>query len=141
MNEYIREQIKEINRTAQGLANRITFAKQQVAKFTRLHDVAQDNKKDAYQIRLKDWIDKLDVAKKALEDYKPELNALFPEPTDQPKFVKKINLKERKLGRSEDYYQLSPEDQYEEDSRLGLLEWSGYDIPTRKMKKKQTIEE
>lgn len=136
MNEYIREQIKEINRTAQGLANRITFAKQQVAKFTRMHDAAPDNKKDAYQARLKDWITKLEEAKKVFDEYKPELNALFPEPTDQPKFVKKISLKERRLGRSEDYYQMSPEDQWEEDSRLGLLDWDGYNDPTaRKLHK------
>lgn len=141
MTEQIHEEIREINKQAQGLRNRITFAKTSVAKFTRLHDACTvDAKKESYKTKLNEWIAHHEAAKKAFADFKPEFNALFTDlkPVDN---VKKISAKERKLGRSEDYYQLSPEDQWEEDSRLGLLDWDGYDMPTRKMKKKQTIEE
>ena len=38
---------------------------------------------------------------------------------------KKITDLERSKGRSEDYYQLSAEEQWEQDKHLGLLDWDG----------------
>ena len=38
---------------------------------------------------------------------------------------RKINEKERAKGRSENYYSLSPDAQWDEDKRLGILDWDG----------------
>jgi hypothetical protein len=37
--------------------------------------------------------------------------------------IRLINEKEKARGRSEDYYQLSPKAQWEQDNTLGLLDW------------------
>lgn len=39
--------------------------------------------------------------------------------------IRQITDKEREKGRSEEYWQMSPRDQWEEDKRLGLLDWDG----------------
>jgi hypothetical protein len=41
------------------------------------------------------------------------------------KKVRKINDLERSKGRSENYWQMSPQDQWDEDKRLGILDWDG----------------
>jgi len=38
---------------------------------------------------------------------------------------RKINDKEKAKGRSLNYYQMSPEEQWEEDKKLGILDWDG----------------
>ena len=38
---------------------------------------------------------------------------------------RKINDLERRAGRSEDFYQLSAEEQWEQDKALGILDWDG----------------
>lgn len=47
----------------------------------------------------------------------------------QPKKKKeepqKITNLERSKGRSDGYWQLSPRDQWDEDKRLGILDWDG----------------
>lgn len=136
MTEQIHEAIREINKQCQNLRNRITIAKENVAKYTRFIDTCpDDNKKESYKLKLNEWIQKHDEFKKEFENYKPEFNNLFTD-LKPVKNVRKISEKERKLGRSEDYYQLGTEDQWEEDSRLGLLDWNGYDMPTRNVRRK-----
>jgi hypothetical protein len=39
--------------------------------------------------------------------------------------IRQITEKEKEKGRSENYWQLSARDQWEEDNRLGLLDWDG----------------
>lgn len=43
---------------------------------------------------------------------------------DKPK-KQELNEKERAKGRSEGYWEMSPEDQWAEDKRLGILDWDG----------------
>lgn len=43
----------------------------------------------------------------------------------QTKSSRKINAKEKAKGRSENYYQLSEQEQWNEDERLGILDWDG----------------
>lgn len=38
---------------------------------------------------------------------------------------RKISQIERDKGRSEDYWQTSPQEQWDEDKRLGILDWDG----------------
>jgi len=38
---------------------------------------------------------------------------------------RRINEKEREKGRSADYWQMDVHDQWEEDKRLGILDWDG----------------
>jgi hypothetical protein len=38
---------------------------------------------------------------------------------------RRLNARERELGRSENYWDMSPEDQWAEDKRLGILDWDG----------------
>lgn len=38
---------------------------------------------------------------------------------------RKITSKEKAKGRSPDYWQLDPRDQWAEDRRLGILDWDG----------------
>lgn len=38
---------------------------------------------------------------------------------------RKLDDKERDKGRSEGYWDMSPEDQWAEDKRLGILDWDG----------------
>lgn len=37
----------------------------------------------------------------------------------------KLTPQEKAKGRSEGYYEMSPEDQWAEDKRLGILDWDG----------------
>lgn len=46
-------------------------------------------------------------------------------PLKEQRKIKQINNKERALGRSEGYWGLSPQDQWDEDKRLGILDWDG----------------
>lgn len=39
--------------------------------------------------------------------------------------TRKLNAKEKAKGRSRDYWDMSPEDQWAEDKRLGILDWDG----------------
>jgi hypothetical protein len=39
--------------------------------------------------------------------------------------VRKLNDKEEAKGRSPDYWQSSARDQWDEDKRLGILDWDG----------------
>jgi hypothetical protein len=41
------------------------------------------------------------------------------------KKARKITQKEREKGRSENYWQKSPQEQWEEDKELGILDWDG----------------
>lgn len=38
---------------------------------------------------------------------------------------RKINAKEKSKGRSQNYYQQSAQEQWDEDKRLGILDWDG----------------
>jgi hypothetical protein len=38
---------------------------------------------------------------------------------------REISDRERELGRSEDYYNLSAEEQWAQDKGLGILDWDG----------------
>jgi len=38
---------------------------------------------------------------------------------------RKLSEKERQKGRSENYWQMSPREQWDEDKLLGLLDWDG----------------
>lgn len=39
--------------------------------------------------------------------------------------IKGISVKEREKGRSENYYQLSLQEQWDQDKSLGILDWDG----------------
>jgi len=44
---------------------------------------------------------------------------------DKKEKIRKLNDKERDKGRSEDYWQMTSQEQWEEDKRLGILDWDG----------------
>ena len=44
---------------------------------------------------------------------------------DDKKPSRKLDDKERAKGRSEGYWDMSPENQWAEDKRLGILDWDG----------------
>jgi hypothetical protein len=44
---------------------------------------------------------------------------------DEMKKTMKLTKAEKMLGRSEDYYSMSEKDRWEEDKRLGILDWDG----------------
>jgi hypothetical protein len=41
------------------------------------------------------------------------------------KIRRKITTQERAKGRSEEYWQLNPEEQWAQDKKLGILDWEG----------------
>jgi hypothetical protein len=49
---------------------------------------------------------------------------------------RKLTELEKKIGRSDNYYQLNPREQWDEDKILGILDWDG----TEKWLKQHNIE-
>jgi hypothetical protein len=46
---------------------------------------------------------------------------------------RKITKTERMLGRSDNYFDLSPRDQWEQDKELGILDWDGSEKGAKKI--------